>query len=420
MTSQPDTSPVPAEDGAVPPAAAPPAPAPLAAPTTPPIPGPAPDAATAAAPAVSPPAPAVAPPPPVVGPPPPVAPAAPPAASPVSPPVPPAAPAAPQPLPPPAVAPAAAATPPPPGGIPTYAPQPGVVYGAPAAPRRKRPIALIIILSLLFVVLAGVIVYLALYLSAVLGRLDEAVDRIDEQQEIIDSKETFSAAMQELVDTARQFDGMPYATIISNDELQALAASGWENRWNPTRVAADVQAVQAKTESLRAILTAATDQAATNASGTAAEAAVDALGSGFVSTAYDDADSLCESDVLGCVTSADPYVVHLDAADQGLEWMTEWIWTGVAYHEFAHVMQYTNPEQTEVAAAAFGGDWETMADCFALTYLDGWALDQRVYVSSYSWYDVSVGYGYTCDSSQGQVVADWYDSVGYRSEPISQ
>jgi hypothetical protein len=378
MTSQYDPPPG-APEG--PPAPPPPPPAPLAPPTTPPIPGPAPESAPAPAPLPTP------------------SPATPSPATPshVAPPTP--------------FAPPASAYPAPPAATP--------VAAAPG-PRRKRPVLLIVLLSLLFVVLAGVIVALAVYLSMVLQRLDQAVDRIDELEQIVDSKETFSAAMQGLVDTAAQFDGMPYATIIDDDELTQLAVDGWESRRDPARIAAATQAVQAKTAELQSLLDAAAAQAAMNSTGSAAEAAVDALGHGFVTTVYDDADSLCESDVLGCVTGADPYVVHLDAADRDLEWMTEYIWTGVAYHEFAHVMQYTNPEATETAAASFGGDWETMADCFALTYLDGWALDQRVYITSYSWYDVSVGYGYTCDDAQRQVVRDWYAAVGYTAVPISQ
>lgn len=84
------------------------------------------------------------------------------------------------------------------------------------------------------------------------------------------------------------------------------------------------------------------------------------------------------------------------------------------------MLQFTNPELTEEAVEAFGGDHETMADCFALTYLAGWTLDHRVYVTRYSWWDVNIGYGYTCNDSQKQVVRDWYTQLGYTSEPISQ
>ena len=51
--------------------------------------------------------------------------------------------------------------------------------------------------------------------------------------------------------------------------------------------------------------------------------------------------------------------------------MNDWLRTGLAYHEYAHVLQFNNPEQTETAVESFGGDWETMADCYALTFLPG-------------------------------------------------
>jgi hypothetical protein len=61
-----------------------------------------------------------------------------------------------------------------------------------------------------------------------------------------------------------------------------------------------------------------------------------------------------------------------------------------------------------------------MADCFALTYLDGWTLDHKVYVSSFEYWQVSIGYGYTCDDGQRQVIRDWYEQLGFHSQPISQ
>jgi hypothetical protein len=61
-----------------------------------------------------------------------------------------------------------------------------------------------------------------------------------------------------------------------------------------------------------------------------------------------------------------------------------------------------------------------MADCFALTYLPGWKLDHRIWINSYSWWDVSLGYGLTCDESQRQVVRNWYGSLGYEPRALSQ
>jgi hypothetical protein len=86
--------------------------------------------------------------------------------------------------------------------------------------------------------------------------------------------------------------------------------------------------------------------------------------------------------------------------------------TGVAYHEFAHVLQFTNPQPTAEAVTAFGGDMETMADCYALTFLDGWTLDHEVWTTPYEGWEVSVGYGYVCDEAQRQVIREWAAKLG--------
>ena len=61
-----------------------------------------------------------------------------------------------------------------------------------------------------------------------------------------------------------------------------------------------------------------------------------------------------------------------------------------------------------------------MADCYALTFLPGWTLDHTIWVSSYQYWNVSVGYGYTCTPDQAQVVRDWVGQLGYKHQPISQ
>jgi hypothetical protein len=100
--------------------------------------------------------------------------------------------------------------------------------------------------------------------------------------------------------------------------------------------------------------------------------------------------------------------------------MTDWLRTGIAYHEFAHVLQLANPEATATALEAFGGDNEQMADCYALTYLDGWTLDHTIWTSNVEYWEVSIGYGYTCSAEQMQVVRDWHEQIGFTSKPISQ
>jgi hypothetical protein len=282
--------------------------------------------------------------------------------------------------------------------------------------KKKRPIGWIITVSLLSLALIGAgTVFVLAYL-----RLQEALTLIEQQNEMIDEKETFSSAMGELLGTAAKFEGTKVGTLVDSDLFDVFASRAYVQRRNPSALATVTRDVRAETEALEANIAAAQEQAASNASGTAYEEVIDALGGGWVATSIDDADALCETDVLGCVTSADPLIVHIDAADVSLPYMTDFIQRGVAYHEFAHVLQQTNPAQTEDAVAAFGGDLETMADCFALTYLSGWTLHHKVPISSYEWYEVDIGYGYTCDASQMQVVRDWYDGLGYVVPEVEQ
>lgn len=288
--------------------------------------------------------------------------------------------------------------------------------GSASARRRPRRIGWIIAIAVLVLALAAV----ATYAIMLMQRLDEAFERIVEQQEVIDTKETFSAAMHELVETAAELDGVRFATVVPEQAIVHLAQRGWSHRWDSDRLEDVTDDVRAATADIRATIEGAEAERTSNTTGTSFETTIDELGGGFVRTLVDDADALCGDDVLGCVMGDDPLTIHFDAADMSLEYMTEWLWTGIAYHEFAHVLQMTNPAPTDVALEAFGGDDEIMADCFALVYLDGWALDHRVWVSSSEYWDVEIGYGHTCDEAQRQATRTWYEQVGYTAGVISQ
>jgi glutathione S-transferase len=301
---------------------------------------------------------------------------------------------------------------------------------APVLQKPKRRVGWIVSVALLSLALVSTLAVLALSffrLEEARSRieqqqelLEQKEDRIQEQDELIEKKETFSAAMQALVATAGKFDGALFGTLVPHDSFESLATRGWAGRWNAgtlDRATADAREAD---EKLADVLAAARKEAGANSSGTTYEAVLDRLGRGFVTSSVDDADKLCKRDVLGCVFPHDPFTVHFDAADASLPHMTDWLETGVAYHEFAHVLQLTNPEATHKAVKAFGGDDETMADCFALTYLDGWALDHQIWTSDVEYWDVSIGYGHTCDDTQRKTVRDWYEELGYESRPISQ
>lgn len=287
----------------------------------------------------------------------------------------------------------------------------------PIEPTKKpRRIGWIIVVTLLSLGLigAGVVIYL-FYV-----RLEEAHQIIQEQIDLIDEKETFTSAMQEAVDTVAEFEGVPYAQLVPEEHLERLAREGWLVRWDIQALPAVTERVHTYTGELRTMLTTAAEQAATNATGTTYEAVIDSLGGGHVTLVLDDADSVCNADVWGCVSGDNPYIVHIDASEEARPYMNDLLRSGVTYHEFAHVLQFTNPAETREALKAFGDDVETMADCFALTYLPGWTLDHTIWVSDFEYWEVTVGYGYTCDEGQRQVIRDWYTSLGYSPKPISQ
>ena len=271
----------------------------------------------------------------------------------------------------------------------------------------------------LLAAIAG-LVYFFLILGDANGRIDEQERELQEQRELIDKKETFGAAMEALLDTASELDGVPLGSLIDAGDYQTMATRAWTDRWDPAAVDRQIEKAWSTTEDLEELLSAAREEAGTNTSGTTSEVIIDQLGSGFVNSLLDNAKFLCGSQALACVREDEPLTVHFDAGDNALPYMTDWIRTGVAYHEFAHILQLANPNPTETALAAFGGDHETMADCYALTYLDGWTLEHRIKVSRWEYWDVSIGYGYTCDEAQRQVIRDWNSQLALQIHPVAQ
>jgi hypothetical protein len=287
---------------------------------------------------------------------------------------------------------------------------------------KRRPVGLIVTVSLLSLLLATAIaafVWYFLQLQDANATIREQQRELEEQRDLIDKKETFGAAMEGLLDEVGRYEGVPLASLIPWDRYELLASQSWARRWDATALDASIASVEKEREQLVTQRESAEQQAASNASGSAYEATLDSLGAGYVTWVLEDADTFCNSDVLACVDSENPLVVHVDAADDGLEYTNDWLRTGIAYHEFAHVLQFTNPEPTEAALVSFDGDVETMADCFALTYLDGWTLHHTIWVSSYQYWEVDVGYGYTCTDAQRQVVRDWYGQLGVHTRQIS-
>lgn len=289
-----------------------------------------------------------------------------------------------------------------------------------AKPRRR--VGVIVAISLLTVALIGLGVGLALTvieLQRAVAVIEEQQQELDEQRDLIDQKETFSQAATEMMAAAAVFDGLPFSTLIDRGYHETLIGRGWTHRWNATVLRHDIDDVRAETAVLTELAAEADTERASNASGTYYEKITDQLGRGFIATTLDVAP--CGREAWGCVSGDDPFTVYYDhAGTVNQPYMTDGIRAGVAYHEYAHVLQFTNPGPTDAALESFDGNIEHMADCYALTYLDGWKLDHRIWVGSYTYWDISVGYGYTCNGAQRQVIRDWVGELTYDHQPISQ
>lgn len=293
----------------------------------------------------------------------------------------------------------------------------------------RRPRASIVVLSCL---LALVAIAAGLGIAWLATQLDEARSQItdqrqqitdqqrqiDEQRDLIDRKDQFGAAMAGLYETVEPLIGLPYATLVPWTRVEEFADHAWIHRWNAEALSRDVAEVTAFDTDLGSRIDSARSQSATNASGTAWESTLDSLGQGWVSMAFDEGETACGAEALACVSDAEPFTVRVNGATQTDATMTDWIRTGIAYHEYAHVLQFTNPEATQTALAAFAGDLETMADCYSLTFLDGWSLNHDVPIDEFSYWQVSVGYGYTCDEGQRQVIRDWAAGLGIVNQPV--
>lgn len=292
----------------------------------------------------------------------------------------------------------------------------------PIAPVRRRrwPVVVISILGVLLLGAGAVAGWLYAQLDDASDRIVEQNQELEQQRELIEKKEVFGAAMTRLHEGVVPLEGLPFTALADWERYQSIATSGWFHRWDADALDADIARAEREAEQLESLHAAAAEEAATNASGTAWEATLDQLGRGYVTTSIEHGDTPCGAEALACVSSNEPRVVRVAGGQDSAESMTDWLRTGVAYHEFAHTLQNLNPEAGEAAAQAFGGDYETMADCYSLTFLDGWTLDHEVWTSDTTYWEVSLGYGYTCDEGQRQVIRDWSAQLPVVIRPITQ
>lgn len=211
---------------------------------------------------------------------------------------------------------------------------------------------------------------------------------------------------------AAQLNGNPVAPLVTHEKrfryLEEYMSQPGVSERNAKKVAEEARGHRQDLEkSIKAA-----EKRRGNASGTAAEKFIHASGDGFIDLAWD-AKSACKGlvkpgmTVGGCVKGNVPKI-HL-RADDGI--FGAWAKRMILVHEVAHVYQNVDtaihhPAQSKMdkllAKGLFKGSRESMADCYALTYLKENSLR-----NGNAW----VGYGYECSSSERRAIRQWAKDI---------
>ncbi|WP_353113357.1 hypothetical protein [Microbacterium sp.] len=224
-----------------------------------------------------------------------------------------------------------------------------------------------------------------------------------------DTLAAFAAERQKYYALAAELDGNPVASLVTEVRGFQILEQRAESPRLTEAIAADLaQEARERRERLQQRI----DEAETrrgNASGSITEGLVDAAGRGFIDIRWD-ADTACAvSDrpgrtTTGCV-SEDPVAVHVLPESQ---LFGDWGARMVVLHELthlyqradsdAHAIQESSEAMKLVEKGLFQGSSEKMADCYALTYLNGWTLSNEL---------GTVGYGYVCNAEERQAIRRW-------------
>ncbi|MFD5213609.1 hypothetical protein [Microbacterium sp. NPDC058345] len=212
---------------------------------------------------------------------------------------------------------------------------------------------------------------------------------------------------------AAQLDGNPAAPLVLKQDVFRRLEERAEDP-NLTEFSAETLAQQARQlrEQVQQSIAAAETRRG-NSSGTLTEDIVDKAGAGFIDIRWDAASACPVSGEEGwrtsaCVTKEDSLTVHLLPEK---EYSSDWEKRMLVVHELAHVYQRADGARFEdrhgradelVDQGLFEGDFEKMADCYALTYHDQWSLSRG---------NLEIGYGYVCGEAERQAIREWAADV---------
>lgn len=287
-----------------------------------------------------------------------------------------------------------------------------------------------ILFLVLTLVAAGVLVWFGMKIAELENEVDnleqnrtELEQHIDELDEIIDNKETFGALTRDLFEELKLIEGMQIVEKIPVDTYEHLIQYAYEDRRDTLFMQYHIEDMEWELQSIQEMTASFAAEQASNATGFVGETYLDRVSKGYASSSLyrSSADpSMCNGPAGACVYGNNHTVVHfnMDSYDDMKRWYGQnrangWVQT-VAYHEFAHVMQYANRDITKKYEQYFEGaryngkaldPWEWMADCYAANYV------------SRAWED---GYGNACSASQLQQAKRWENEVTFTVPVITQ
>lgn len=179
---------------------------------------------------------------------------------------------------------------------------------------------------------------------------DGLVKENGELKEKVDVKDTFNSVAHTLFEELHYFDGKPYKELFPTGRYNEIIQSAYEFRNDPAMVKLYTEDMQEQLDEVLA-MKATWEERKGNSSGTSYETTLDTLSGGYSDMVLfrAESDNKCApANSSGCVWGRAPNVVNLnlDQKDLAMQWyggeFAEWWFNGIAYHEFAHVLQYSN------------------------------------------------------------------------------
>lgn len=302
--------------------------------------------------------------------------------------------------------------------IPYYYPPVTNTYNQPVKKTSHWIVVLVSIFFLLALATAGWLYVQNSMLNTQLVNLQQEKEiKEEELQRKLDAKETFSATTTQLLEELNYFTGMPVKEKFAVAYYQQMVTDAYLYRDDIAAVNGLTSQMKIEIEKIQTLKTQMDQNKTSNVTNSPLETTADALSNGYAEIVfYTMATPECQdtninesSVVAACVWNTKPQTIYVNTDVMNRTVNQEnngWYYQGVVYHEYAHVLQYTNPETTATYLPSFDNDSEKQADCFADAY----------YASNFSEYSYNKG----CTVEQVNKVQEWYETLKFQPITLTQ